>query len=603
MKTLVTISLTLLFYFSIQTIHCQESEVKADGIVFPTMNSYPVGPTTGQVIYYTGGGSPEYQYYDGSSWQSLGSSATGFSDQIEDIDGDTYIRSIDSGINDYHQFFVNGGNQRYEMRKNSAGNLRFEVVDNVNYNILYGNDAGSNLDGGISNICIGEIAGNKLTTASDNVIIGRSAGFQMQTGLGNTIVGRRAGYENEKNYNTFIGHRAATRSDSTTHSISIGAFAGENTEADDNVFIGYASGQNNDVGGEENVAIGNYSLQQTGNNKTTTNHSRYNVAVGHKAGQANDLGYNNVFVGKDAGINNVGGYNNTFLGYTSGDDISAGFDNTFLGSGSGGTTGNYNTEIGSSAGFQSDGNDNTFLGTDTGRNNSGTGNVFIGNEAGWNVNGGPIQDVSNTLVITNDRDQNLIYGEFDEEFVRISGNNTWQLQLENNEASTWRMGSTDADWNVGANKFVINNTSNSASSKFVIDANGNVGIGDLTPTVKLDVIGTVRGTSMICGGITLCSDIRYKKDFAPIHESLSIINSLNGYYHYWKDEDFPEWEFGTDREIGFKAQEVQAVLPELVTEMEDGMLGVDYSKVVPVLVEAIKAQQKLIDDLYTKIKK
>jgi len=36
--------------------------------------------------------------------------------------------------------------------------------------------------------------------------------------------------------------------------------------------------------------------------------------------------------------------------------------------------------------------------------------------------------------------------------------------------------------------------------------------------------------------------------------------------------------------------------------MEDGMLGLDYSKLVPVLVEAIKSQQELIDDLYDKIK-
>jgi hypothetical protein len=602
MKTKQTISLAFILLCTLQLVFAQESEIKHDGIVFPVMNFYPVTPDTGQVIYYTGGGSPEYQYYNGSSWESLGSSATGLSDRIEDSDGDTYVRSVDSGTNDYHQFYVNGGSQRFEMRKNLAGNLRFEVVDNVNYNILYGNDTGVNLDGGNSNICIGEIAGNKMTTASDNIMIGRSAGYQMLTGIGNTMVGRRAGYENEKDYNTFIGHRAATRSDSTTHSISIGAFAGENTEGDDNVFIGYASGQNNDLKGEENVGVGNYTLQNTGNNKSSTSHSRYNVAVGHQAGRTNDIGYNNVFVGKDAGVNNVGGYNNTFLGYTTGDDIDNGFHNTFLGSGSGGTSGNYNTKVGSSSGFNSDGNDNTFLGVDTGRNNSGTGNVFIGNEAGWNVVGGPIQDVSNTLVISNDRDKNLIYGEFDEEFVKISGNNTWQLQLENDEAATWRIGSSDSDWNVGANKFVINNASNSSSSKFVIDENGNVGIGDLTPTVKLDVLGTVRGTSMICGGITLCSDVRYKKDFTPIDESLSIVNSLNGYYHYWKDEDFPEWEFGTEREIGFKAQEVQEVLPELVAEMEDGMLGVDYSKLVPVLVEAIKAQQVLIDDLYAKLK-
>ena len=602
MKTIKTISMAFMLLCVLQVLHAQESEIKHDGVVFPVMATYPSNPATGQTIYYTGSGTGEYRYYDGSSWQALGSSASGPHNGIEDSDGDTYIRSIESGSNDYHQFYVNGGTQRYEMRKNPAGNLRFEVVDGTNYNILYGNDAGSNLAGGISNICIGEIAGNKLITGNDNIFIGRSAGYNAIKSEGNTMVGRRAGYENENDFNTFIGFEAGTFSDSSNVSTHIGAQAGERSEGDDNVFIGYLSGQRNDQGGEENVAIGNYSLQQTGNNKTATNHSRYNVAIGHNAGKVNDLGYNNVFIGKDAGILNAGGYSNTFLGYTAGNDIDEGQFNTFLGSGSGHRSGNYNTTIGAGSGSFADGDDNTFLGTDVGRNNDGSGNVFIGNEAGWNINGGPIQDVSNTLVVTNNRAQNLIYGEFDEEFVRVSGSTTWQLQLENNEGSTWRMGSTDADWNVGGNKFAINNASNSSSSKFVIDANGNVGIGDVTPTVKLDVSGTIRGTQVFCNNLNACSDVRFKKDFQDIDKSLDIVKQLKGYYHFWKDEEYPDWEFGTEREIGFKAQEVQAVLPELVQEMEDGMLGVDYAKLVPVLVEAIKSQQVLIDNLYDKIK-
>lgn len=603
MKTKKTISLAFMLFCMLQLILSQESEIKHDGIVFPVMASYPATPSTGQVIYYTGGGTDEYQYYNGSSWESLGSSSAGIPQRIEDSDGDTHIQSVDSGINDYHRFYINGGFERYEMRKNPAGNLRFEVVDNTNYNLLFGNDAGAGLDGGISNICIGEIAGNKLTTGSDNTIMGRSAGYNLISGEGNTMIGRRSGYENEKDFNTFVGHRAATRSDSSRNSISIGAFAGENTEGDDNIFIGYASGQNNDLAGEENVAIGNYSLQQTGNNKSATNHSRYNVAVGHNAGKTNDLGYNNVFVGKDAGEANSDGYDNTFVGYDSGSSNADGHHNTFVGkqAGAGIASSSYNTMLGYTSGFGAEGDNNTFLGENAGRFNAGEGNVFIGQDAGWNVVSGPIQDVSNTLVISNDRDKALIYGEFDEEFVRVSGSNTWQLQLENLEATTWRLGSSDSDWNVGSNKFVINNSSNSSSSKFVIDQIGNVGIGDLTPTVKLDVAGTIRGTQVFCGSINACSDVRFKKDFQTIDESLNIVKQLNGYYHFWKDEEFPEWEFGTEREIGFKAQEVQSVLPELVQEMEDGMLGVDYSKLVPVLVEAIKAQQNLIDDLYDKI--
>ena len=48
---------------------------------------------------------------------------------------------------------------------------------------------------------------------------------------------------------------------------------------------------------------------------------------------------------------------------------------------------------------------------------------------------------------------------------------------------------------------------------------------------------------------------------------------------------------------GLIAQEVQAVLPEVVKEREDGFLGLDYAKMVGLLVEAIKQQQQNIDSL------
>lgn len=619
MKTKKTISLAFMFFCMLHLILAQESEIKHDGIVFPVMSSYPVGPSTGQVIYYTGGGTAEYQYFNGSLWQSLGSSSTGVSDRIQDIDGDTYIQSIESGSNDYHRFYVNGGFERFEMRKNAAGNLRLEVVDNTNYNLLYGNDAGSSLSGGISNICIGEIAGNKLTTGSDNVIMGRSAGYNLVSGTGNTMLGRRAGYENEKDYNTFVGYRAASRSDSSRNSISIGAFAGENTEGDDNVFIGYASGQDNEDGGEENVAIGNYTLQRIGKNKTSTSHSRFNVAVGHNAGKVNDKGYNNVFVGKDAGELNSDGYDNTFVGLEAGSLNSIGHHNTFIGKQAGAQvdSSSFNTMVGYVSGFGAKGNNNTYIGENAGRFNEGTGNVFLGHDAGWNVAGGPIQDVSNRLVITNDRNKALVYGEFDNDFLRINGD----LQVDENNFDLRNMGSVDNDLGVkfqetandifgivydgagsgGENRLHIREYIGTTADVMTIKANGNIGIGIANPSNKLDVNGTIKGTSVFCGGINACSDVRFKKDFSPIDHSLKLVQRLNGYYHFWKDEDFPEWDFGTEREIGFKAQEVQEVLPELVAEMDDGMLGVDYSKLVPVLVEAIKAQQLLIDDLYSKI--
>jgi len=53
--------------------------------------------------------------------------------------------------------------------------------------------------------------------------------------------------------------------------------------------------------------------------------------------------------------------------------------------------------------------------------------------------------------------------------------------------------------------------------------------------------------------------------------------------------------FTKTRQIGLIAQEVELLFPELVSEGPDGFKSVDYSKLTPVLIEAVKEQQKQID--------
>jgi hypothetical protein len=74
------------------------------------------------------------------------------------------------------------------------------------------------------------------------------------------------------------------------------------------------------------------------------------------------------------------------------------------------------------------------------------------------------------------------------------------------------------------------------------------------------------------------SDRRYKEDIYPISGALSTICQLKG-AHYMIHEK---------PSIGFIAQEVQEVIPEAVSPMNDGTLTIDYSKIIPVLVEAVK---------------
>jgi Chaperone of endosialidase/Head domain of trimeric autotransporter adhesin len=122
---------------------------------------------------------------------------------------------------------------------------------------------------------------------------------------------------------------------------------------------------------------------------------------------------------------------------------------------------------------------------------------------------------------------------------------------------------------------------------------GRVGIGVTTPLEKLHVQGNICYT----GSIGACSDIRYKKDFTPIGHALQTVLSLNGFYYYWKHDEFTQFEFSKKRQLGFSAQEIEKFFPELVLTNANGYRSVDYGRLTPVLVEAVKEQQKQIDDL------
>jgi hypothetical protein len=65
----------------------------------------------------------------------------------------------------------------------------------------------------------------------------------------------------------------------------------------------------------------------------------------------------------------------------------------------------------------------------------------------------------------------------------------------------------------------------------------------------------------------------------------------------WKQKEFPDRNFAPGRQIGFIAQEVEKVLPELVSTNASGYKSVAYANVVPVMVEAMKQQQQQMSKL------
>ena len=112
---------------------------------------------------------------------------------------------------------------------------------------------------------------------------------------------------------------------------------------------------------------------------------------------------------------------------------------------------------------------------------------------------------------------------------------------------------------------------------------------------------TINGSITATGDITayFSSDKRFKDNVQIIPDALSKVRKINGVTWEWNDlvDDVTKQSPNT----GLIAQEVQQVLPEVVKERGDGHLGLDYSKMMGLLVEAIKEQQNKIDNLSIEI--
>ncbi len=134
------------------------------------------------------------------------------------------------------------------------------------------------------------------------------------------------------------------------------------------------------------------------------------------------------------------------------------------------------------------------------------------------------------------------------------------------------------------------------SNKMTI-TNLGVGIGGLaTATNALLVVGKVKST-----GINETSDVRLKMNFASIDGALNKVLSMNGKYYDWRTTEFPNRGLEEGRQVGVIAQEIETILPEVVVTDDDGFKSVEYGHIVPVLIEAIKEQQKIIDGQKTTI--
>ena len=116
--------------------------------------------------------------------------------------------------------------------------------------------------------------------------------------------------------------------------------------------------------------------------------------------------------------------------------------------------------------------------------------------------------------------------------------------------------------------------------------------------------GTYTGYISQNGGFTDVSDEREKENIVTISNATAKLKQLRGVYHTWKDTA----NRGTDTYIGLIAQEVEAVVPEVVSTSNPtslntpesdtvGIKGVAYAKLVPLLIETIKELEARITTL------
>ncbi len=389
---------------------------------------------------------------------------------------------------------------------------------------------------GIANIQSG-LEQTYVDLTTENYLIGHQSGQQLMPGGAGSTIGK---------YNNFYGYQ-------TGLNLTTGSY---------NTLLGYQACLF-DLTGDYNVYIGSKSGY-------LSNDSRWSTCVGMQSGYFNE-GDDNTFIGHNSGYRNTFGGHNTCIGKSSGYDNQTGQMNVYIGSSAGGdnVTGANNVYVGAFAGWMGDlGDNNTYIGNWAGVGNDGSGNVFIGNMTGYQVS----SNRSDDLFIDNSNTSTpLIYGAFDTDMVGINdayptanlhikqvGTGEEGLAIEND-------GDTDVwSWEVGANDLQL--YFNGTYIGYWDDASGNY---------------------------TAVSDKRLKKDIEIINESIlpKILKlELVNYRLNHADEN-------SQKTIGFIAQDVQKLLPDIVSQREDGYLSLNYDNFGIISIKAIQEQQKLIDDL------
>jgi hypothetical protein len=460
-----------------------------------------------------------------------------------------------------------------------------------------------------SNIAFGTTALTSNTTGGSNTAIGHRTLSSNLGGGDNTAVGANALRFNTGNfsqlkgtYNTALGSSSLNSNTEGSYNTATGANAlSLNTLGNRNTAIGYNALEKNT--NSFNTAIGSDALR---NNTAGDN----NTATGADALKSNTTGVYNTAYGSSTLYSNSTGAGNTAIGYTAlfsnlTDGSSKGDNNTAIGNGAlkWNTTGSNNTASGTSALIE---------------NTTGSYNAAIGHDAGRYIFSMSLTDNttsdysvylgSNTKASASNAQNETVIG-----YNAIgAGNNS--IQLGNTLVTLVKTsgivnaGGFTTTGDIGGNNITANGTVtagslttgdinvNSIQASGMVTAGTTITIGDIYGGANIVASGTV-----FAAAFNSASDLRLKSNIAPLANSLATVMQLNP-VHYMKKSSLASTAY-TREENGFIAQEIQKILPFVVTEGtdENKLLSVDYNSFIPVLTKAIQEQQKQIEDQNAKI--
>jgi hypothetical protein len=310
-----------------------------------------------------------------------------------------------------------------------------------------------------------------------------------------------------------------------------------------------------------------------------------NTAMGYLALAANTTGSRNTAIGWNALAAVDIGNSNTAVGGNALALTTSGFQNTAIGRGA-------------LQAITTAGNNNGFGVLAMGQLQTGTNNVAIGNSAMNVANGGSQNVVIGVLasITQTTAGNNTIIGYNTGGGITTGSNNTIIGANVNGLSSTL------------ANSVII--ADGSGNRRIFADSTGNVGIGTVTPgTFRLNITdasttnvaqfngsGATQCTVVTGTGWSCTSDEKLKTNILNITNGIDVINQLQGVTYNWKTDP------SGSRQDGFIAQDIQKVLPELVTTDSNGNLSLNKDGIMPYIVEAVKQQNGNIDGVNQQLK-